>query len=125
MQKEQINRISNKIIGSAIKVHKTLGPGFIEKLYERALEDEFKKQEFRFQRQKEIKVEYNNVFIGDQRVDFLVEDEIIVELKAVSEINGIHKAQILSYLKAADKRLRLILNFAKRRLEIKRIANNL
>ncbi len=63
--------------------------------------------------------------MGDQRVDFLVENEIILELKSVSEINEIHEAQLLSYLKTTDKRLGLILNFAKRKLDIKRLVNKL
>lgn len=124
MKNELIDQLSNKIIGLAIKVHKALGPGFVEKVYERALEEELKKEKIEFKTQEEIKIKYGNIYIGGQRLDFLIEDEVILELKSVSEINEIHKAQMISYLKAANKRLGLILNFAKKRLEIKRIVNN-
>lgn len=74
-------------------------------------------------RQKEIKVKFDEHLIGFQRVDLMVENKVIIELKAVSEINNIHKAQLLSYLKAAEKEVGLILNFAKPIIEIKRIVN--
>ena len=124
MENKQLDSLSNKIIGFAIDVHKKLGPGFVEKVYGRALEEEFMREKIDSRVQKEIKIKYDNIYIGGQRLDLLVEDEIIIELKAVSEINDIHKAQIISYLKAANKRLGLILNFAKKRLDIKRIVNN-
>ena len=113
--------LTDKVINLAIKIHKTLGPGFIEKIYEKALAHEFIKHKIKHKRQKKISVKYDCVLLGDQRVDFIVEDKIILELKAVSEINNIHKAQIISYLKAAELEVGLILNFAKDKLEIKRI----
>jgi len=125
MNRDEIYELSKKIIGIAISVHKKLGPGFVEKIYEKALAYEFKRQGMEFVEQKIIKVIYEDVELGDQRVDFLVEDEIILELKSVSEINEIHEAQMLSYLKTADKRLGLILNFAKKKLDIKRLVNKL
>ena len=70
-----------------------------------------------------IQVKYDNLLLGGQRVDVVVDDKIIVELKAVSELNDIHQAQMISYLKTADKKVGLILNFAKSKLEIKRIMN--
>jgi len=121
---EQLNQLSGKIIGLAIEIHKKLGPGFIEKIYERALREEFKKGEIRFSSQHEIQIKYGDTSIGGQRLDLLVEGEIIVELKSVSEISEIHQAQLISYLKAADKKVGLILNFAKKKLDIKRIVNN-
>ncbi len=120
----QLNELSSRIIGLAIRVHKTLGPGFVEKIYERALTEEFGKEKIRFRLQREIEVKYGEVNIGGQRLDIMIEDEIILELKAISELRGIHQAQMISYLKAANKRLGLILNFAKEKLEIKRIVNN-
>ena len=112
---------TDKIISLAINVHKKLGPGFIEKIYEKALEHEFEKNEINFKKQKQIKVKYDAVLLGNQRLDFLINDEIVVELKAVSEINEIHLAQMISYLKAASMKVGLILNFAKNKLDIKRV----
>jgi len=124
MNQSELNNLSRRIIGLAINVHKKLGPGFIEKIYEKALAYEFKGQEIKFTNQAIIRVKYNDLFLGNQRVDFMVENEVILELKAVSELNNIHEAQMLSYLKTANKRLGLILNFALATLEIKRIVNN-
>ena len=123
MNKKAIDELSNKIIGAAIEVHKTLGPGFIEKLYERALVYEFQKRKIEFTNQRVIHVRYKEIRLGNQRIDFLIEDEIILELKAVSQIDKLHIAQMLSYLKATNKKLGLILNFAKPTLEIKRVIN--
>lgn len=123
MDKKAIDELSNKIIGIAIEVHKTIGPGFVEKIYERALAYEFQKRKIEFTNQKVIRVRYKEIELGDQRIDFLIEDEIILELKAVSKIDKLHIAQMLSYLKAANKKLGLILNFAKQTLEIKRVIN--
>ncbi|MFH1202231.1 MAG: GxxExxY protein [Candidatus Omnitrophota bacterium] len=125
MTLEQINELSNKIIGFAIKVHKALGPGFVEKVYVKALIFELEKNKIKFTQEKSIKVKYENLLLGQHRLDFLIEDEIILEIKAVYEINNFHMAQMLSYLKAADKKLGLILNFSRSKLEIKRVAYNL
>ncbi|HBU08941.1 MAG: hypothetical protein A2321_02485 [Omnitrophica WOR_2 bacterium RIFOXYB2_FULL_45_11] len=122
---DRINELSNKIIGCAIKIHKDLGPGFVEKVYSRALVYEFQKNKIDFVREKTIKIKYNDIFLGEHRLDFLVADEIIVENKAIHEINNFNMAQVLSYLKAADKKLGLILNFSRSKLEIKRIVHNL
>ena len=115
--------LTNKIIELAIKVHKKLGPGFVERIYERALSYELNKANIKHKTQKTIQVKYDNLLLGGQRVDVVVDDKIIVELKAVSELNDIHQAQMISYLKTADKKVGLILNFAKSKLEIKRIMN--
>lgn len=125
MTPQQINDLSNKIIGLAINIHKALGPGFMERIYTRALAYEFEKEKIKFSQEKTIRVKYENLFLGEHRLDFLVENEIILEIKAVFEINNFHLAQILSYLKAADKRLGLILNFSRSKLEIKRVVYNL
>jgi GxxExxY protein len=115
--------LTNKIIELAIKVHKKLGPGFIEKIYEKALSHELNKGGMKYEKQKSIRVKYDEILLGDQRVDMIIEGKIIVELKAVSELNDIHQAQMISYLKAADKKVGLIFNFAKPKLEIKRVMN--
>ena len=120
MDREQLNKLTEKIIGLAIKVHKKLDPGFVERIYEKALAYEFKKANINFREQVDIKVKYEDIELGYQRVDFIVE-EVIVELKSVSEISEIHEAQLLSYLKATNKKVGLILNFAKKKLDIKRM----
>lgn len=121
--KHQFENLSKRIIGAAIKVHKELGPGFLESIYEEALKIELKKNRLHYDAQKEIKIEYIGVEVGLHRLDLIVENKIIVELKAVREFNDIHFAQLRSYLKAADLKIGLLLNFAKPTLEIKRIVN--
>ena len=123
MEAKELNGLSNKIIGIAIEVHKELKAGFNEKIYQRALEEEFIKHNINFEREKVIRVEYKNKFIGEQRIDFLIESELILELKSIERIGNIHIAQILSYLKSLDKRLGLILNFGETKLGIKRVVN--
>ncbi len=123
MKREKLNVLSKKIIGLAMKIHLSLGPGFIEKIYGQAPRHELNKAGVEVKHQQEILIEYDGIKLGKQRVDLLVEDEIIVELKAVSELLPIHEAQIISYLKAADKRLGLIFNFAPKSLKFKRVVN--
>lgn len=124
MERDGLDKLTEGIIGIAIKIHKKLGPGFVEKIYEKALAYEFEKEGIKFVEQKIIKVAYEGVELGLQRLDFLVEDEIIVDPKSVAQINEIHEAQMLSYLRTANKRVGLILNFAKKKLDIKRLVNN-
>ena len=125
MDAKEINELSNRVIGCAIKVHRGLGPGFVEKIYAKALEHELKTHDIPFSREASIAVKYEGRLVGTQRLDFLVEDEIVLEAKALYEINNFHMAQVLSYLKATEKRLGLILNFARTRLQIKRVVNRL
>lgn len=115
--------LTDKIIKIAIDVHKNLGPGFVEKIYQRALYLEFKNQRLKFEREKKIVVEYKKVNLGYETVDFGVEDKVLIEIKATNEINEIHKAQAISYLKASGYKIGLILNFAGPTLEIKRLVN--
>lgn len=122
---EEINEFTGKIIGLAIKVHKTLGPGFVEKVYEKALAYEFKREKLNFRNQAVIKVQYEDLEIGDQRVDFIVEEEIILEIKSASKIIELFEHQMLSYLKTSGKRAGLILNFGRKTLEIKRMVYRL
>ena len=121
LRREEIDKLTGKIIGLAIKVHQTLGPGFVEKVYEKALSYEFKREKLKFSNQTVIKVQYEDLEIGNQRVDFIVEEEIILEIKSVSQIIELFEHQILSYLKASDKKVGLILNFGRKSLEIKRV----
>jgi GxxExxY protein len=116
-----LSNLTDRIIGCAIKVHKALGPGFVEKIYQAALAREFINNKLSFEKEKRISVRYENTIIGYQIVDLMVEESVIVELKAVSELSDIHASQMVSYLKAANKEVGLILNFAKSKLDIKRI----
>jgi GxxExxY protein len=119
----QFELLSSKIIGAAIIVHKELGPGFLEQIYEEALKIELQKIGLSYEGQKEIKIKYRKNEIGSHRLDLLVENAIVVELKAVQELADIHFAQIRSYLKATGLKVGLLLNFAKPTLEIKRVVN--
>ncbi|MCK4225715.1 GxxExxY protein [candidate division WOR-3 bacterium] len=108
---EKLNKITKEIIGCAIEVHKQLGPGLLESVYEAALCIEFDINGISYQKQTMIPIEYKHHKIGEHRLDLLVENEIIVELKAVDNLSPIYKAQLLSYLKMANKRLGLLINF--------------
>ena len=121
--RHQFEDLSRKIIGAAIEVHRALGPGFLENIYEEALKVDFTEHGFQFESQKEIKIEYLGVVVGIHRLDLVVENKIIIELKAVKEFVDIHFAQLRSYLKATGLKVGLLLNFAKPTLEIKRIVN--
>ena len=115
--------MSNQIIGAAIKVHKELGPGFLESIYEEALKVELSKNELDFASQMEVQIEYLGVPVGLHRLDLLVQNEVIVELKAVKELADIHFAQVRSYLKATGMKVGLLLNFSKPTLEVRRVVN--
>ncbi len=104
-------RIAQEVIGAAIEVHRILGPGFLEKIYERALVHELALRGLAVQPQKEILVPYKDLLIPGQQLDILVCGRVILELKAVSELNSLHEAQLLSYLKATGLRLGLLSNF--------------
>ena len=121
---EELNDLSNHIIGIAIDIHKKLGPGFQEKIYEEALLKEFGKAEIGFEKQKVVRVDYDGESLGNQRIDLVVDEEIILEIKACTKIIPIHRDQVISYLKTANKRLGLILNFGRSKLEIKRVVHN-
>jgi GxxExxY protein len=121
--KYQFEELSNKIIGAAIRVHKELGPGFLESIYEEALKVELSKNELDFASQMEIQIEYLEVPVGSHRLDLLVQNEVIVELKAVKELADIHFAQLRSYLKATGMKVGLLLNFSKPTLEVRRVVN--
>jgi len=121
--RHQFEVLSRKIIGAAIEVHRELGPGFLEHIYEEALKIEFSEHGLNFESQKEIKIKYLGTEVGSHRLDLLVENKIIIELKAVKEFNDIHFAQLRSYLKATGLKVGLLLNFAKPTLKIKRVVN--
>ena len=108
---EEDERLAHEVIGAAIEVHRLLGPGFLEKIYERALVHELALRGLLVQPQREILVPYKGILIPGQQLDLLVGERVIVELKAVDRLQPIHEAQLLSYLKATGLRLGLLLNF--------------
>jgi len=112
----ELNRITNLIIGRAIGVHKELGTGDDEQTYENALAIEFGLRGIRFERQYLVGIFYRGQKVGDRRLDFLVEGTVVVELKAVEQIIGLFTSQTISYLKASQKRLALLINFNVRKL---------
>jgi GxxExxY protein len=114
------SEITQQIIAAAIRVHRQLGPGFLESVYEEALAVEFALSGVQFLRQYPVPIFYRDHQIGEHRLDFLVEEKIVVELKAVSELEDIHFAIGRSYLKATNLEDGLLLNFATTPLTIKR-----
>ena len=117
----QNKALTNRIIATAIRVHRELGPGFLEVMYEEALAIEFAAADIRFERQKLLPVFYREHLIGEYRLDFLVEQKVILELKAIGALEDIHFAIVRSYLKAASLDDALLLNFASARLTVKRV----
>jgi GxxExxY protein len=115
------NELTEKIIGCAIEVHKKLGPGFLESIYENAFMLELEKQNLDVERQQEVIVKYDGIEVGRHRLDLIVNDTIVVELKAVKNIEDVHFAIVKSYLKALRKEHGLIINFSKPVLEVKRV----
>ena len=127
MRKE--DEITGRIIGAAIEVHKHLGPGLLESAYQRCLAHEMSLRGIQFEREKAMPLTYKGVAIEQAyRADFVVENLVVLELKAVRKFEAVHQAQLMSYLKLANLKLGLLLNFNVRRLKtggIKRVALNL
>ena len=122
------NSLSYKVIGCAMEVHKNLGPGLLESIYEKALIQELTLNGISVQSQLEVQVNYKGMNISEGfRLDLLVNDELIVELKSVEDLKPIHHKQLLTYLKLTNKRVGLLINFNTVSLTdgIKRVVNNL
>ena len=121
--REESGDLTGAVIGAAIEVHRVLGAGFLESVYESALAVELRSKNISFERQKIISVTYKGHPVGEGRLDFLIENILIVELKAVTTLTPLHEAQVLSYLKATNCNLALLMNFNVTRLTngIKRI----
>ena len=115
--------LTHKIIGCAMKVHSTLGNGFQEVIYQRALAIEMRKQELTFDREKEMLITYDGIEIGTRRVDFFVEQNIMVELKALIKLEEVHLAQAMNYCQAYGLPIGLLINFGAKSLEFKRVYN--
>ncbi|MBF0124538.1 MAG: GxxExxY protein [Magnetococcales bacterium] len=116
--------LTRKIIGCAMQVHSTLGSGFQEVIYQRALAIEMAYQNLSFEREKEMDIYYRDTQIGTRRVDFFVEEKIMVEIKAIAAIEDVHIAQAMNYLEAYYMQIGLLLNFGSKSLQFKRIHNN-
>ena len=114
MEKEpsrEVDQLAHSVIGAAIEVHRHLGPGYLEGVYEDALAVELKLRGIAFERQKRIQIQYKGHAIGEARLDLLVGKQLVVELKAVNLLADIHTAQVISYLKATRLQLGLLINF--------------
>ena len=126
MKKEEYkySDITRKIIGCAMKVHSTLGSGFQEVIYQRAMAIEMEKQGLKSSREVEMPIFYDGIEIGIRRVDFLVEEKIPVELKAISQLDDTHLAQAINYLEAFKLEIGLLINFGAKSLEFRRLINS-
>jgi len=114
-------KLTEKIIGAAIEVHRQLGPGYIESAYEEALCVELTHRNINYERQKPLQVYYRGVPVCSHRLDILVEGLVVLELKAISTLEKIHFAMLRSYLKAANLNIGLLMNFASTSLDVHRI----
>jgi len=123
-RRKNLDKITETIIGCAFNVMSVLGCGFFEKVYENALVHEIKKAGLVPQQQHSIKVLYDGVEVGDYAADLLVENLVLVELKAVKSLDDIHRAQCMNYLKATGHSVCLLINFGSPKLDVKRIVNN-
>ncbi len=114
--------MTRKIIGCAMHVHNELGNGFQEVIYQRALAYEMKQAGINFVREQEIPIKYKDKYVGTRRADFIVEEKILVELKAICKIEDVHFAQIINYLEAYKIEVGLLINFGAKSLEFRRFA---
>ena len=122
-EKYKYSALTEKIIGCAMEVHRQLGNGFQEVIYQRALEIEMGNQGLSFSREFEMPVFYKKEQIGTRRVDFLVEEVISVELKAIIQLEDVHLAQAINYLEAYNLEVGLLINFGAKSLQYKRLSN--
>jgi GxxExxY protein len=120
---DRLNEITKRIIGCAYTVANSLGAGFLEKVYENALAHEIRKLGLGSRQQEPIKVVYDGVVVGEYLADIVVEESVIVELKAAKAFDEVHYAQCINYLKATGMKICLLINFGQPKIEIKRFAN--
>ncbi len=115
--------VTEKIIGCCFKVHSELGPGFNEKIYHNALNLALRQQKLKYQTEKSFKVSFQSTYVGSFKTDLVVEDTIVVELKALTgNIPHVFESQVISYLKASGLKIGLLVNFGNRKCQIKRLA---
>ena len=113
--------LTHKIIGCAMVVHSKFGPGYMEVVYQRSLAVEFDEQDLMFARELSIDMHYKDKKVGARRVDFLVEDKVLVEIKAVSQLENVHLAQAKNYLEAFNMDVGLLINFGSTKLQFNRL----
>jgi len=113
--------LTRRVLAAAIAVHRHLGPGFLESVYQGALECEFRQRAIAYEREREVEVVYRGVVVGRHRLDLVASGEVIVELKAIRSLEPVHFAQLRSYLKATQFPIGLLLNFGESRLGIRRV----
>lgn len=123
MKHKNIDELTHKIIGCAMEVHNQMGNGFQEVIYQRALSVEFELQRLDFARELEMELSYKNVNVGTRRVDFFVEDAVMVEIKAIEKLEGVHKAQAINYCEAYNIADGLLINFGAQSLQFHRVYN--
>lgn len=123
MDPEEINKLTHKKIGCAIEVHNQIGNGFQEQFYQRSLEIEFGLQGISYERELEMEIMYKAVYVGTRRVDFFVEGIVMVEIKAIEKIEGLHKAQAINYCEAYNIADGLLINFGAEKLQYHREFN--
>ena len=121
MREYKHSDITRRIIGCAMSVHQVLGNGFQEVIYQRALALEMRDKDLNFEREKEMEISYKGQPIGTRRVDFFVEEKIMVEIKAVIQLEDVHLAQAINYLEAYHMEIGLLINFGSRSLQFKRV----
>ena len=123
MNTEDINKLTHKIIGCAMEVHNQMGNGFQEVIYQRALSIEMNLNNIEHQRELEMPLEYKGHDVGTRRVDFFVEGNVMVEIKAIEKLEGVHKAQAINYCEAYNIADGLLINFGAERLQYHRVFN--
>ena len=117
----ELEALTEQVIGACLAVHTDKGPGFLEGIYENCLKIEFRKRQIKAEFQKEIEIYYDDQLVGTHKLDILVNDELVVELKAIKAIEDVHFAQVRSYLRATKLKHGLLINFANFSLTVKRV----
>lgn len=121
MERWRKEELTQRIINACINVHKELGPGFLESIYHNALKIEIERQKLGYESEKEVRIKYQGLEVGIHRVDLFIEDEVVVELKTVEDLNKKYYAQVRSYLKALNKDIGLLVNFADFKVDVRRV----
>ncbi len=117
----EINELTHRIIGICMKVHRGLGPGFPEEYYQKALEYEFGKQNVSFEPQKAVQVLYEEIQVGLNYLDFVIDEKVILEIKSVNTLNDIHRFQVMKYFASTDYGVALLVNFGQMSLQQERL----
>lgn len=119
----QDDALTEKIIGCAFRVHRTLGPGLLEGLYQKAIGIELERAGVPWQREVSIQASYQGVVLGEQRLDLVIAGKVVVELKAIEALAQVHRAQLLTYLKMSGLPIGLLMNLGSEQLQVKRLLN--